>query len=192
LDERLRLEGKCSHAHGFRVRFRRLAAVLLLSAGMLGLLGLPAGPVRLPLVDSTPAEIAVLRADCAAGPSVPSRFLGKPMIRPPTASELSATIAAMLFGLLFLVPFLGLAIGAAWGALFGKLGKTGIDQKVLQEMGDAVPAGKAGWFLLIGQMTEDKFLAAVQGTGAKLVRSNLTEAQEKELKHAFGARKHEK
>ncbi len=59
-------------------------------------------------------------------------------------------------------------------------------------MGDAVPAGKAGWFLLIGQMTEDKFLAAVKGTGAKLVRSNLTEAQEKELKHAFGARKHEK
>jgi uncharacterized membrane protein len=98
----------------------------------------------------------------------------------------------MLFGLLFFVPFLGLAIGAAWGALFGKLGKTGIDQKVLQEMGDAVPPGKAGWFLLIGQLTEDKFLAAVQGTGAKLVRSNLTDEQEQQLKHAFGARKHEK
>jgi uncharacterized membrane protein len=98
----------------------------------------------------------------------------------------------MLFGLLFFVPFLGLAIGAAWGALFGKLGKTGIDQKVLQEMGDAVPPGKAGWFLLVGQLTEDKFLAAVQGTGAKLVRSNLTDEQEQQLKHAFGARKHEK
>ena len=108
------------------------------------------------------------------------------------AGTLGGAFWGMLFGLLFFVPFLGLAIGAGMGALFGKLGKTGIDQRVLQEMGDAVPPGKAGWFLLIGQLTEDKFLAAVQGTGAKLVRSNLTEAQEKELKNAFGARKHEK
>ena len=63
------------------------------------------------------------------------------------------------------------------GALFGKLGKTGLDQQVLQQMGDAVPPGKAGWFLLIGQMTEDKFLAAVAGYHAKLVRSNLTAEQ---------------
>jgi len=108
------------------------------------------------------------------------------------AGAMGGAFWGMLFGLLFFVPFLGLAIGAAWGALFGKLGKTGIDQKVLQEMGDAVPPGKAGWFLLIGQMTEDKFLAAVQGTGAKLVRSNLTEEQEQQLKHAFGAKKHTK
>ena len=97
----------------------------------------------------------------------------------------------MLFGLLFFVPFLGLAIGAAMGGLFGKLGKTGMNKEVLEQMGDAVPPGKAGWFLLIGQMTEDKFLAAVTGANATLVRSNLTEEQEKDLKHAFGAKKHE-
>jgi uncharacterized membrane protein len=98
----------------------------------------------------------------------------------------------MLFGLLFFVPFLGLAIGAGMGALFGKLGKTGMNKEVLEQMGDAVPPGKAGWFLLIGQMTEDKFMTAVTGTGATLVRSNLTEEQEKDLKQAFGAKKHEK
>ena len=96
-----------------------------------------------------------------------------------------------LFGLLFFIPFAGLAIGAGMGALFGKLGKTGLDQQVLQQMGDAVPPGKAGWFLLISQKTDDKFEAAVTGSGAKLVRSNLTEEQEKQLKHAFGARKHQ-
>jgi uncharacterized membrane protein len=32
----------------------------------------------------------------------------------------------------------------------------------------------------------------VTGTGASLVRSNLTEEQEMDLKHAFGAKKHEK
>lgn len=45
--------------------FFRTQGVITTKA-VLGLLGLPAGPVRLPLVDATPAEIAVLRADCAA------------------------------------------------------------------------------------------------------------------------------
>jgi len=108
------------------------------------------------------------------------------------AGALGGAFWGMLFGLLFFVPFLGLAIGAAMGALFGKLGKTGLNKEVFEQMGDAVPPGKAGWFLLIGQMTEDKFLAAVKGTNATLVRSNLTEEQEKDLKHAFGASKHEK
>ncbi len=80
------------------------------------------------------------------------------------AGAMGGAFFGMLFGLLFFIPFLGLAIGAGMGALFAKMGKTGIDQQVLQQMGDAVPPGKAGWFLLIGQMTEDKFLAEVQGT----------------------------
>ena len=108
------------------------------------------------------------------------------------AGALGGAFWGMLFGLLFFVPFLGLAIGAAMRGLFGKLGKTGMNKEVLEQMGDAVPPGKAGWFLLIGQMTEDKFLAAVTGANATLVRSNLTEEQEKDLKHAFGASKHEK
>ena len=98
----------------------------------------------------------------------------------------------MLFGLLFFMPFLGMAIGAGMGALFGKAGKTGIDSQVLEQMGDAVPPGKAGWYLLISQLTEDKFLAAIEGTNAKVVRTNLTEEQEQQLKNAFGAKKHKK
>jgi uncharacterized membrane protein len=108
------------------------------------------------------------------------------------AGAMGGAFWGMLFGLLFLVPFLGLAIGAGMGALFGKMGKTGIDQHVLSQMGDAVPPGKAGWFLVASQITEDKFLAEVKGTGATLVRSNLTAEQEEQLKHAFGGRKHEK
>src|SRR5664279_5177297 len=108
------------------------------------------------------------------------------------AGALGGAFWGMLFGLLFFIPFLGLAIGAGMGALFGTLGKTGIDQQVLEQMGDAVPPGKAGWFLLISQLTEDKFLAAVKGADATLVRSNLTAEQEKDLKHAFGAKNHTK
>ena len=108
------------------------------------------------------------------------------------AGALGGAFWGMLFGLLFFIPFLGLAIGAGMGALFGKLGKTGIDKQVLEQMGDSIKPGQAGWFLLISQLTEDKFLAAVTGANATLVRSNLTEEQEKELKHAFGAKNHTK
>jgi uncharacterized membrane protein len=108
------------------------------------------------------------------------------------AGALGGAFWGMLFGLLFLVPFLGLAIGAGMGALFGKLGKTGIDKQVLDQMGDAVPPGEAGWFLLVGKITEDKFLAGIEGTTAKVVRTSLSEEQEKDLKEAFGTEKHEK
>mgnify|MGYP000943097923 CR=1 FL=1 len=121
---------------------------------------------------------------------------GKPHVKHDTklvgAGALGGAFWGMLFGLIFLMPFLGMAIGAGLGALFGKMGKTGIDRQVLEQMGDAVPPGKAGWFLLIGQMTEDKFLAAVQGTEATLVRSNLSHEQEEQLKQAFGTEKHSK
>ena len=107
------------------------------------------------------------------------------------AGAMGGAFWGMLFGLLFFVPFLGLAIGAGMGALMGKVGKTGIDKAVLEQMGDAVPPGKAGWFLIIGQMTEDKFLDAVSGTQAAVVRTNLSHEDEARLKEAFGADKHE-
>ena len=108
------------------------------------------------------------------------------------AGAMGGAFWGMLFGLLFFVPFLGLAFGAAMGALFGKMGKTGINKEVLEQMGDAVPPGKAGWFLLVEKMTEDKFMEAVQGTTAKVVRTNLSHEDEAALKEAFGADKHQK
>jgi 4-hydroxy-tetrahydrodipicolinate synthase len=43
----------------------RTQGTILVKAG-LGAMGLPAGPVRSPLVDATPGELAQLRLDCAA------------------------------------------------------------------------------------------------------------------------------
>ena len=40
---------------------------VIMTKAALGLLGLPGGPVRLPLSDATPAEIEQLRADLEAG-----------------------------------------------------------------------------------------------------------------------------
>ena len=108
------------------------------------------------------------------------------------AGAMGGAFWGMLFGLLFFMPFLGMAIGAGMGALFGKMGKTNISQAVLEQMGDAVPPGKAGWFLLIARMTEDKFLEAVEGTQARVVRTNLSHEDEEKLREAFGADKHAK
>jgi uncharacterized membrane protein len=107
------------------------------------------------------------------------------------AGAMGGAFWGMLFGLLFFVPFLGMAIGAGMGALMGKMGKSTINKAVLEQMGDAVPPGKAGWFLIIEKMTEDKFLEAVQGTQAKVVRTNLSHEDEEQLKEAFGADKHQ-
>ena len=121
---------------------------------------------------------------------------GKPHVKHGSSlvgvGALGGAFWGMLFGLLFFIPFLGLAIGAGMGALFGKLGKTGIDKQVLEQMGDSIQPGQAGWFLLIGQLTEDKFLAQIEGTTARVVRTNLTNEQEEELKKAFGAKDHQK
>jgi len=94
----------------------------------------------------------------------------------------------MLFGLLFFVPFLGLAIGAGMGALFRQARQDGHRQAGARADGrrQSSPARPAG--SCHRPAHRDKFLAAVKGANATLVRSNLTEEQEKELKHAFGAR----
>jgi 4-hydroxy-tetrahydrodipicolinate synthase len=60
--EALRLHhGQLPASYGF---FTTQGVITVKAA--LGLRGLPAGPTRPPLVDATPAEIARLRADCAA------------------------------------------------------------------------------------------------------------------------------
>jgi len=52
-------------------------------------------------------------------------------------------------------------------------------------MGDAVPPGKAGWFLLIGQMTEDNSWPPCRAQAPSSCAPISTEAQEKELKHSL-------
>ena len=69
----------------------------------------------------------------------------------------------MLFGLLFFMPFLGIEISAGLGALFGKGAKTASTSRSSSRCTTRA-AGKAGWSLVIDQMTEDKFLAAIEGT----------------------------
>jgi uncharacterized membrane protein len=101
------------------------------------------------------------------------------------AGAMGGAFWGMLFGLLFLMPLAGMALGAAWGALMGKVGDMGVDKQFLQEVGDSIKPGEAGWFLLVREATPDKVEEEIRGTKAKVLRTNMTHEQEERLRNAF-------
>ena len=107
------------------------------------------------------------------------------------AGAMGGAFWGMLFGLIFLMPLFGMAVGAAFGALGGKLGDIGLDKQVLEEIGDAIKPGQAGWFLLVRQATRDKVLEELAGTNARVIRTNLTREQEDNLRKAFSGEQYE-
>jgi uncharacterized membrane protein len=103
------------------------------------------------------------------------------------AGALGGAFWGFLFGLIFFVPLLGLAIGAATGALSGSLGDVGIDDAFIKEVRDKVTPGTSALFLLTSGVVLDKVrddLSAVKGH-ATLIHTNLSDAQEAQLREAF-------
>ena len=105
------------------------------------------------------------------------------------AGAMGGAFWGMLMGLIFLMPLAGLAIGAAFGALGGKLGDMGLDKQVLEEIGDSIKPGQSGWFLLVRSSTRDRVLEELAGTKAKVIRTNLSEEQEANLRETFSGEK---
>lgn len=103
------------------------------------------------------------------------------------AGALGGAFWGMLFGLLFLMPWLGMAIGAITGAIGGKLADVGIDDKFIKEVGATIEPGDSALFLMVTRMTEDKVVAELAASGAKLLRTNLSAEDEAKLRAAFGA-----
>jgi uncharacterized membrane protein len=89
----------------------------------------------------------------------------------------------MLIGLLFFVPFLGAALGGAMGALFGKLAKSGINDEFRQQVQELNQPGKATIVIMAEKITEDKFAERMAPYGGTLVKTSLSEADERELAH---------
>ncbi len=130
-------------------------------------------------------DAAMVTRDMEGKPHVEE---GKGLVK---VGALGGAFWGMLFGLIFLMPLFGLAIGAAFGALGGKLGKMGLDKQVLEEIGDSIKPGQAGWFLLVRQSTQDKVLDELTGTKARIIRTNLTNEQEETLREVFSGEKTE-
>jgi uncharacterized membrane protein len=93
----------------------------------------------------------------------------------------------MLFGFIFFVPLFGAAVGALAGALSGTFQDYGIDDDFIKEVRSKVSEGTSALFLLTGEVTLDKVEDALQGETAELIRSNLSNQQEAQLREHFGA-----
>jgi len=102
------------------------------------------------------------------------------------AGALGGAFWGMLIGLLFFAPWLGLAIGAVAGAAGGALSDTGIDDKFIKEVGNAIEPGNSALFLLVEQATEDKVMDELTKFDATVLQTSLSKEDERKLKAAFG------
>lgn len=101
-------------------------------------------------------------------------------------SAASGALWGMLIGILFFVPFIGLALGGAMGALFGKMGKTGVNAQFQSQVQAMLKPGKSAIVIMASKITEDKFADRIKQFGGDLLKTSLSEADEKELAEELG------
>ena len=90
-----------------------------------------------------------------------------------------------LIGCLFFAPIFGMALGAASGAISGALSDVGINDDFMKDLGETLKPGSSALCVLIRQMTEDKVLEDLQGTGGKVLKTNLSKDDEGKLQSAL-------
>ena len=111
-------------------------------------------------------------ADGKTHVDTPQRLVG--------ASVAAGALFGLLLGLLFLVPGLGL-LGGAIGALMGTLNKAGIDAEFRSRVAHLVEPGHSAVVIMASKITEDKFASAMQPFGGAVLKTSLSESDEREL-----------
>ena len=112
---------------------------------------------------------------------------GKSHVHTPTkivgVSAASGALWGMIIGLLFLVPFVGMALGGALGALMGAMGKSGIDSEFRSQVQAMLKPGSSAVVVMASKITEDKFADAMKTYGGTLLKTSLSDEDERELAH---------
>ena len=103
----------------------------------------------------------------------------------PAAGALGGGFWGTLIGCIFFTPIFGMAVGAASGAIAGALSDVGINDQFMKQLGETLKPGTSALCVLIRQMTEDKVLADIQGTGGKILKTNLSKEDETKLQAAL-------
>ena len=103
------------------------------------------------------------------------------------AGALGGAFWGMLIGLLFFMPWLGLAIGSITGALSGKFADYGIDDKFIKEVGDTIEPGDSALFLLVEDVVADRVIDEMKEFDPEVIRTNLSDEDEENLRDAFAA-----
>jgi uncharacterized membrane protein len=113
-----------------------------------------------------------------------------PMVRLGAASgAVWGGLFGLLVGLLFLNPLLGwvtgLAMGVGAGALSGALTDYGINDEFIKDIGKSLEPGTSALFMLVRRVNVDKVLPELKEFGGRILRTSLTNEQERRLKAAL-------
>jgi uncharacterized membrane protein len=111
-------------------------------------------------------------ADGTTHVDTPSRIVG--------SSAATGAIFGLVIGLLFLVPGMVL-LGGAIGALMGTFNKSGIDAEFRNRVAHLIEPGHSAVVIMASKVTEDKFAAAMQPFGGTILKTSLSDRDEKEL-----------
>ncbi|WP_411109001.1 DUF1269 domain-containing protein [Streptomyces sp. c-19] len=119
--------------------------------------------------------LAVVSVDADGGTHVDtsSRIVG--------VSAASGALWGTIFGILFLLPGVGLLTGAALGGLVGKLSKSGVDERFRRQVEDLLKPGSAAVVIMASKITDDKFTVAMRPHGGTVLKTSLSDEDEKEL-----------
>ena len=96
------------------------------------------------------------------------------------SSAATGAIFGLLLGLLFFVPGMVL-LGGAIGALTGRLNKSGIDAEFRSRVENLIEPGHSAVVIMASKITEDKFASAMQPFGGTILKTSLSDSDEKEL-----------
>jgi uncharacterized membrane protein len=116
---------------------------------------------------------------------------GKPRIRHASelvgAGALGGVFWGVFFALVFFLPGFGSIIAAGLALIHEKIeGHAGLKREFIEQLGETIQPGQAGWVLLADDVDEKWFLKAARGTNARVVRTSLGPDDEAALKEAFG------
>jgi uncharacterized membrane protein len=99
------------------------------------------------------------------------------------------TLMGTLVGLLFLNPLAGfatgLALGAGTGAISGALADYGINDDFIKNMAKSLEPGTSALFILVRRVVFDKVLPELAPFGGTVIKTSLTNEQERALKQAL-------
>ena len=124
------------------------------------------------IVELRGLAIVDVDADGKTHVDTPQRIIG--------ASAAAGALFGLLLGVLFFVPGMGL-LGGAIGALMGTLSRSGIDAEFRNRVEHLVEPGHSAVVIMTSKITEDRFASAMQPFGGTVLKTSLSESDEKEL-----------
>ncbi len=124
------------------------------------------------IVDLRGLAIVDVDAEGKTHVDTPRRIVG--------TSTATGALFGLLLGVLFFVPGMAL-LGGAIGALMGVFNKSGIDAGFRDRVEHLVEPGHSAVVIMAAKITEDKFANAMAPFGGTVLKTSMSDTDEKEL-----------